>query len=140
MLVAPASIDPNFALGEFDCDGLKQINDKYGHDKGDIYLTKACRTISDVFKRSPVYRVGGDEFFIILKNEDFHNLEFLKKRFEIVVDGINASAEDPWEQVWLSMGFAIYDPAEDNLVQKIMQRADMLMYENKRERKMCREN
>ena len=133
------SVDPNFALGEFDCDGLKRINDEYGHDKGDIYLKKACRTISDVFKRSPVYRVGGDEFYIILKNEDFHNREFLLGRLDKVIDEINATAEEPWEQVWLSKGFAIYDPAEDNIVQKIMQRADMLMYENKRERKMCRE-
>ena len=133
------SIDPDFALGEFDCDGLKRINDQYGHDKGDIYIKKACRTISDVFKRSPIYRVGGDEFFIILKNEDFHNLNFLLERFEVVVKEINASADAPWEQVYVSKGFAVYDPAEDNLVQKIMQRADKLMYEDKRERKMCRE-
>lgn len=134
------SIDPNFALGEFDCDGLKRINDEYGHDKGDIYLKKACRTISDVFKRSPIFRVGGDEFFIILKDEDFRNMDFLLQRLDKVIDGINAAADSPWEQVWLSRGFAIYDPNDDNLVQKIMQRADMLMYENKRERKMCREN
>ena len=134
------SIDPNFALGAFDCDGLKRINDEYGHDKGDIYLKKVCRTISDVFKRSPVYRVGGDEFVLILKDEDFHNFKFLLERFEIVVDEINASAEAPWEQVWVSKGFAFFDPSEDNLVQKIMQRADRLMYEDKRARKMCREN
>lgn len=134
------SIDPDFALAEFDCDGLKSINDKYGHDKGDIYLMKACRTISDVFKRSPIYRVGGDEFFIILKDEDFKNLDFLQERFDKVVDGINKDADSPWEEVWLSRGFAVYDPNEDNIVQKIIQRADMLMYENKRERKMCRQD
>ena len=61
------------------------------------------------------------------------------ERFDVVVNEINATADEPWEQVWLSKGFAIYNPAEDNLVQKIMQRADKLMYENKRERKMCRE-
>ncbi len=133
------SVDPDFALGEFDCDGLKRINDEYGHDKGDIYLKKACRTISDVFKRSPVYRVGGDEFFIILRNEDFQNLDFLLKRLDVVIENINATSDEPWEQVSVSKGFAIYNPAEDNIVQKIMQRADMLMYENKRERKMCRE-
>ncbi len=134
------SIDPNFALGEFDCDSLKRINDEHGHDKGDLYLQKACRTISDVFKRSPIYRVGGDEFFIVLKNEDFHNLNFLLERLDKVIDGINTAAEYPWEKVYLSRGFAIYDPVEDNIVQKTMQRADMLMYENKRERKMGREN
>jgi diguanylate cyclase (GGDEF)-like protein len=134
------SIDPNFAMGEFDCDGLKRINDQYGHDKGDLYIQKACNTISDVFKRSPVYRVGGDEFFIILRHEDFHNIDFLLERFDKVVEEINASADEPWEQVYLSKGFAIYNPAEDNIVQKIMQRADMMMYENKRERKMGRES
>ena len=133
------SIDPDFALGEFDCDGLKRINDEYGHDKGDIYLKKACRTISDVFKRSPVYRVGGDEFYIILRHEDFHNLEFLISRFDKVIDDINSTADVPWEEVSLSKGFATYDPAKDNIVQKIMQRADIKMYENKRERKKCRE-
>ncbi len=102
-------------------------------------MKKACRTISDVFKRSPIYRVGGDEFFIILKNEDFNNKDFLLGRLDIVIDEINASAKEPWEQVWLSRGFAIHDPTNDNIVQKIMQRADMLMYKNKRERKMGRE-
>jgi diguanylate cyclase (GGDEF)-like protein len=134
------SIDPYFAMGTFDCDGLKRINDQYGHDKGDLYIQKACSTISDVFKRSAVYRVGGDEFFIILKHEDFRNLDFLLERFDKVVDDINASAEEPWEKVFLSKGFATYDPSTDDIVQKIMQRADMLMYENKRERKMGREN
>ncbi len=132
------SVDPNFAMGEFDCDGLKRINDEYGHDKGDIYLVKACRTISDVFKRSPIYRVGGDEFFLILKDEDFHNMDFLLERLDKVIEGINATAESPWEQVWLSRGFAVYDPDNDNIVQKTMQRADMMMYANKRERKMGR--
>jgi GGDEF domain-containing protein len=66
-------------------------------------------------------------------------MDFLLERLDKVIDGINAAADSPWEQVCLSRGFAIYDPNDDNLVQKIMQRADMLMYENKRERKMCRE-
>ncbi len=134
------SIDPDFAFGEFDCDGLKRINDEYGHDKGDIYLIKACRTISDVFKRSPIYRVGGDEFLIILKGDDFHNLDFLLERFDKVIERINETADSPWEQVSLSWGFAVYNPYEDNTIQKTLQRADMLMYENKRERKMCRKN
>ena len=75
-----------------------------------------------------------------MKNEDFHNLNFLLERLDKVIDGINTAAEYPWEKVYLSRGFAIYDPVEDNIVQKTMQRADMLMYENKRERKMGREN
>ena len=87
-----------------------------------------------------MYRVGGDEFIIILKHEDFRNIDFLLERFDKVVDDINASTDVPWEKVCVSKGFATYDPEKDNIVQKIMQRADMLMYQNKRERKMEREN
>ena len=49
---------PEFAIGAFDCDNLKIINDKYGHDKGDVYLKAASDTISRVFKHSPVFRTG----------------------------------------------------------------------------------
>lgn len=53
---------------------------------------------------------------------------------------LNSAVYAPWEKVCVSKGFAIYDPEKDNIVQKIMQRADMLMYENKRERKMGRDS
>ena len=107
----------------------------YGHDKGDIYLLTACRAISDVFKRSPVYRFGGDEFFVILKNEDYHNIKRLIEMFDYQVSVINSMAENPWEKVFLSKGFATYNPNEDSSVADVVQRADKLMYEDKRIRK-----
>ena len=115
---------PEFGIGSFDCDNLKTINDMYGHDKGDIYLLTACRAISDVFKRSPVYRFGGDEFFVILKNEDYYNLKRLIEMFDYQVSVINSMAEKPWEKVFLSKGFATYTPKEDNSVADVVQRAD----------------
>ena len=111
------------------------INDRYGHDKGDIYLKTACRAISDVFKHSPVFRVGGDEFTVILRNEDFRNMGSLLKEFDKNADKINASADEPWEHVCISKGFAVFDPSDENTVAEVMQRADKLMYENKRDRK-----
>lgn len=126
---------PEFGIGSFDCDNLKLINDRYGHDKGDIYLLTACRAISDVFKHSPVFRFGGDEFFVLLKNEDYYNLERLIQMFDYQVSVINSMAQNPWEKVFLSKGFALYDPKEDNAVSDVAQRADKLMYEDKRIRK-----
>ena len=126
---------PEFAIGSFDCDNLKLINDRYGHDKGDLYLKKACSVISDVFKRSPVFRFGGDEFFIILQNEDYHNLDHLKEMFDYQVSESNSEAKEPWEQVSVSKGFALYDPKEDGAVIDVVQRADKFMYEDKRIRK-----
>ncbi len=124
-----------FAIGVFDCDSLKVINDRYGHDKGDLYLKTASRTICDVFKHSPVFRMGGDEFAVILKKEDFCNMEALLEHFDEVTDEINTSAAEPWEQVHISKGFAVFDPTEDTTVIEVIQRADKLMYGNKHERK-----
>lgn len=124
-----------FAIGVFDCDNLKVINDKYGHDKGDIYLQTACRVIGSAFTNSVLHRIGGDEFSVILRNEDFENREALAKRFEDAVAKINDSAKNEWEQVHVSMGIAEYDPENDSAVIDTMRRADKIMYENKRLRK-----
>ncbi len=129
---------PEFAIGVFDCDSLKIVNDDYGHYKGDIYLKTATHTICNIFKHSPVFRIGGDEFSVILKNEDYRNIDSLLEMFDKAVDDINSSAVQPWEQVWISKGFAVYDPSQDNTVTGVIQRADRLMYENKRERKKSR--
>ncbi len=126
---------PEFAVGVFDCDSLKLINDQYGHIKGDIYLKNACCTICDVFKHSPVFRIGGDEFAVIIQHADYTNMASLVEHFDQTVDAINASADAPWEQVWISKGFAVFHPSEDSTAISVMQRADKLMYENKRERK-----
>ncbi len=124
-----------FAVGMFDCDNLKIINDKYGHDKGDVYLKSACGVICRSFPHSPVYRIGGDEFSVILRNEDYINREALINQFEESVAEINASTENCWEQVHVSMGIAAYDPTGDIAVIDVVRRADKIMYENKRVRK-----
>ena len=127
-----------FAIGVFDCDNLKLINDECGHDKGDIYLKTASRTIGRIFKHSPLYRVGGDEFAVILTNEDYKNMDMLFTRFDEERAKINGSVAERWEQVQISTGFAIYDPASDRKVIDVVRRADTIMYEDKRNRKVGR--
>jgi len=124
-----------FAIGVFDCDNLKWINDRYGHDKGDEYLKSACRLICNTFRHSPVYRIGGDEFSVILRNEDYENKEELIRHYEVMAASINSTAMNPWEQVHISMGFAEYDPQHDSAVTDVMRRADRIMYDHKRMRK-----
>jgi diguanylate cyclase (GGDEF)-like protein len=124
-----------FAIGVFDCDNLKYINDFYGHDKGDIYIKKASQLICRVFQHSPVFRIGGDEFAVILKNDDFRDREKLFAQFRKERAEIRASAEHEWEQANISMGAAVYDPETDPAVIDVARRADKAMYENKRLRK-----
>lgn len=126
---------PEFAIGVFDCDSLKVINDRYGHIKGDIYLKTACSTICDVFKHSPVFRIGGDEFAVIVQDADRSKMESLMEQFDSTIEAVNTSSDNPWEKVWISKGFAVFDKAVDSTATGVMQRADKLMYENKRARK-----
>ena len=124
-----------FAVGVFDCDNLKKINDKYGHDKGDIYLKTASRLICRVFQHSPVFRIGGDEFAVVLLNDDYQNRDELFSRFLETSKELRTNAENDWEQVNVTLGLAVYDPQTDGNVDDVARRADLLMYENKRIRK-----
>ena len=127
--------DMEFAVGVFDCDNLKAINDRYGHDKGDVYLKTASRLICRVFKHTPVFRIGGDEFSIVLRNEDYQNRDDLVDEFKKEGYMINDSTHNVWEQVHVSMGIAVYDPSNDRSVIDVVRRADKVMYDNKRLRK-----
>ncbi|MDO4404296.1 MAG: diguanylate cyclase [Atopobiaceae bacterium] len=124
-----------FAVGVFDCDNLKMINDRYGHEKGDTYLLTACRLICRVFQHSPVFRIGGDEFSVILQGDDLRNKDALAQKFSDTMAEISASADSEWEQVHVSTGVAVYDPQSDRDVNDVLRRADELMYEDKRIRK-----
>lgn len=130
--------DVRFAIGMFDCDNLKLINDRYGHEKGDLYLMTACQLICRIFQHSPVFRIGGDEFSVVLQNDDLENVGTLVQRFSDTMKDISATANNEWEQVHISMGIAVYDEQNDHGVNDVMRRADELMYENKRTRKMRR--
>jgi diguanylate cyclase (GGDEF)-like protein len=124
-----------FAFGVFDCDDLKYINDTYGHDKGDIYLKTSSRLICRIFQHSPVFRIGGDEFAVILENDDFRNRDELFNEFRKTREEICKATENEWEQVNVTMGLAVYDPENDPAVIDVARRADQQMYENKRIRK-----
>ena len=126
---------PEFAIGVFDCDDLKTVNDLYGHDKGDVYLKTASQLICKVFQHSPVFRIGGDEFAVILRNDDYRYREELIAAFEKASAETRAASENRWEQVSVAMGMAVYDPVQDHSVIDTMRRADKNMYVNKKKRK-----
>ena len=127
-----------FAVGIFDCDHLKLVNDQYGHDKGNIYLKKSCSLICRVFRHSPVFRIGGDEFAVIMQGDDFENRDALTRLFITESATIASIAENRWEQISVSVGVATYDPAVDRSAKEVVDRADKLMYKNKKSRKVGR--
>ena len=128
-----------YAIGVFDCDDLKAINDQNGHDKGNVYLQTASRLICRIFQHSPVFRIGGDEFAVVLQNDDFKNREELVNSFNQKQEEICVSAENKWDEVHIALGIAVYDPDIDHSVNDTVRRADKLMYENKRKGKKGRQ-
>ena len=124
-----------FAIGVFDCDDLKIINDAYGHDNGNIYLRNSSRLIAVTFQHSEVYRLGGDEFAVILQGEDYDNRDKLHALFSEKLAEISALAKEPWERIRVSVGIASFDPEVDQSAHDVVVHADHKMYANKRERK-----
>ncbi len=118
-----------FGMVMIDLNNLKVINDTYGHAKGDIAIKKLSKTICGVYSHSPVFRVGGDEFVVILKNDDYHNMDALAERFR---EELAAFSEDrgaaPWERISAAIGYAFYDKALDRNVNSVLARADKEMY------------
>ena len=123
------------AIGVFDCDNLKKINDAHGHDKGNLYLRASSKLICHSFEHSPVFRIGGDEFVTVLQGEDYENRAELLRQFEEKQSESRAEAENDWEKLSISCGMAVYDPLLDASLRDLARRADQLMYENKRARK-----
>ena len=130
-----AKEDVEYAIGVFDCDNLKMINDKYGHDKGDIYIRTASKLICKIFKQSPVFRIGGDEFAVILEGEDYESRKELMRLFILQREQLCRDAENKWEEPRISIGMADFDPEQDEVVNDTIRRADKDMYENKQKTK-----
>ena len=123
--------ESNFALAVFDVNNLKLINDSAGHDAGDDYLIRSCRLICNVFKRSPVYRIGGDEFVAILLGDDYDNYEEQMSRLKNLMSPYSNQLPLPEDYISIASGIAVYDPENDTSVQEVLKRADEQMYLNK---------
>ena len=115
---------PPFAVVVFDVNNLKAVNDTSGHQAGDHYLRESCEIICGIFKRSPVFRIGGDEFAVISQGSDYDRIEELLEK----ANRHNAQAMQDGGIV-VACGMARYE--NDANVAAVFERADRKMYENK---------
>lgn len=130
---------PEFGIAMVDMNFLKRINDTYGHEQGNVALRKLCRTICMIFKHSPVFRIGGDEFVVIVEGCDLKEGDTRVRELRNELEKIQEDDRlDPWEKPSASIGLAVYDPSLDKSVSDVFERADKLMYENKRAMKATR--
>ena len=125
--------DTALGLVFIDIDYFKDVNDTYGHDKGDFVLQKVVAILKDHIRQTDmVFRFGGDEFVILFSgatkeqlsgffsdvNEDIHNL------------GIRIKKGEEEKSLSVSMGAYIYEPKEDGEIssEKLLKLADNAVY------------
>ena len=111
----------------FDVNDLKKVNDNLGHEEGDKYIVEGCSLICSQFQHSPVYRIGGDEFVVILEGEDY------KDRINLLNDFDRQMEENrDAGKIVISTGLDIFRPGRDINFNSVFERADQRMYERKR--------
>ena len=121
---------PHLAIAVCDLNGLKTINDTKGHAAGDRYIRQACNIICNIFDHSPVYRVGGDEFVVVLRERDYENRENLVTQLHRS-NVMNTTSDG----AIIAYGVADFRPGADDSVEKVFARADHAMYQKKKELK-----
>ncbi len=120
-----------------DIDGLKYVNDTYGHDEGDIYINSIATLIQQHFAQEIVARYGGDE--IVILGEYERESDVVNKAIKCfnAAQGLNKVLNKPY-QTSLSYGIAYSKEVKTQKASKLIEISDMRMYEQKQENKKAR--
>ena len=123
-----ANIDiKNVTIVSFDLNNLKYYNDYHGHDKGDQLLICMAEKLRKVFGDN-AYRIGGDEFEVILENVSQEDLWKMLEQFEAEEESYNNSDSDIFLQAAYGVGYC----QNGESINDIMKMADQNMYTHKK--------
>lgn len=115
-----------------DLNGMKGINDSFGHEVGDRALVATAQALSSVFRASDVVaRLGGDEFAIFAQECSLDDVPAVRRRIAERVDMFNISGVERFH-LSLSVGAAVHDVAHPADLDALLEAADQSMYEEKR--------
>jgi diguanylate cyclase (GGDEF)-like protein/PAS domain S-box-containing protein len=122
-----------------DLDGLKSINDLFGHQEGDLAIIGAAGILRDTFREADVIgRIGGDEFAVLAVDISGMTGKILSKRLQEHIDLYNDGTPKQ-HKMSMSVGIAIYNPENPSTIDELMSVADTLMYEDKKNKSFKRE-
>jgi diguanylate cyclase (GGDEF)-like protein len=115
-----------------DLDGLKKVNDTFGHEEGDRSLKDTADILKETYRESDIVgRIGGDEFAVIMLEDSKASDGVLSARLQETLDSINAKNGRRYN-LSISIGVARCDPESPCPIDDLMSKADALMYEQKR--------
>ena len=126
--------DVDFAVVVVDINDLKKVNDSYGHEYGDILIQNAASVLKKVWRKDS-YRIGGDEFAVVLMNAD--NVKIKKDILLFETEMETFRKQNGGEEFYLQMavGVTVYNPETDVEYMDVFRRADSAMYEDKKTKK-----
>jgi diguanylate cyclase (GGDEF)-like protein/PAS domain S-box-containing protein len=118
-----------------DIDNLKEINDTYGHNEGDVALIEVANILNKNYRESDIIaRIGGDEFVVLPIGTVGDNIEKILSRFENTLKAYNSQNKHEYT-ISLSSGIAYYDPEAPSSVEELLVQGDQLMYGYKKSKK-----
>jgi diguanylate cyclase (GGDEF)-like protein len=121
-----------FHLIFIDIDGMKRINDRFGHAAGDRALVATAQILADTFRGSDIVaRMGGDEFAVLSTEADGHGAAPILARLEAAVARHNRQHPDE-PPLSLSCGAVYFDPCHEQPLDVLLAEADRRMYASKR--------
>lgn len=126
----------SFGIVMVDLNDLKPINDKYGHGAGNEALINLVGLLSSCFPNIMIYRVGGDEFVLILEGEVLRKAKTYIANFDAKIEALSKDSNlTPMEKCFAAIGYSEFDPKLDRYVDDVFKRADKAMYVRKRRMK-----
>lgn len=124
-----------FFLLYIDLDGLKKINDKYGHNEGDTAIKATADILRAALRETDIIaRMGGDEFTAVISKVEPPNYECIYNRIEKNRHDKNTELQKPWK-IDMSIGYIYVPPEDDTELQDLMKQADEILYKEKQRKK-----
>jgi diguanylate cyclase (GGDEF)-like protein len=120
-----------FSVIVLDMNGLKGINDELGHEYGDMAIIDATNALASVYDKGNIYRIGGDEFIVILNTISEEEIKNSISRLDYRIAHDNATEKPYKRPLSISVGYAIFDKNSDHEYKDVFHRADKQMYEDK---------
>ncbi len=115
-----------------DLDGLKAINDQFGHEEGDRALMAAAKILMQTFRTSDIVsRIGGDEFAILVVDAEEDLMEKLLLRLYRLINNLNMRKIHK-SKLAISIGHMVYDPLKPLSLDELISNADQRMYKMKK--------
>ena len=126
--------DIGFAIVVVDINDLKKVNDNYGHEYGDLLIQNAALLLKKIWGEN-AYRIGGDEFAMLLMGARQEEVQEAVLRFEEELEVFRKKNERIECQLQMAVGATLYNTETDREYTDVFRRADTAMYENKRQKK-----